>query len=82
MRIFSSFAIAAGLTLASMGPSGAAESPWCLKVVVDGLAVDRCDYRTFEKCNDERINEGNKSYCFRNPWFPGPTTRRQPASRN
>ena len=68
MRPIFIFAAVAGTALIGATPSLAANAapPWCLKAVSDGLAVDYCDYRTFEQCAQERFNYGNKSYCFNN----------------
>ena len=43
--------------------------PWCLRVVADDYSVDRCEYRTFEACSRDRVNEGAKSSCIPNPAF-------------
>jgi hypothetical protein len=56
------------LTAAATSPSSAqTASPWCLRVVASDYSVDLCEYRSFEACNQQRINEGNRSYCLRNP---------------
>ena len=41
--------------------------PWCLRVVAEDYSVDRCEYKTLEACNRERINEGPASFCVVNP---------------
>jgi hypothetical protein len=78
--LFSLMTAVAGITLIGAAPSNAAEAPWCLRFVTEGYSVDMCEYRTFEACNQQRINEGNKSSCFRNPaqYFPNPEDRKPP----
>ena len=61
-------AAALGLTIAGSLPVKAETAyPWCLRVVVRDYSVDRCEYRTFEACSRERVNEGAASCCVVNP---------------
>jgi hypothetical protein len=63
---------ALGLTLVGTSASKAqAQYPWCLRVVADDYSVDRCEYRSFEACSRDRVNEGAKSSCIPNPAFRG-----------
>ena len=67
MRLAIIIATAVGSLLVGTAPSNAAAAnPWCLKSVTDDVAVDLCDYRTFEQCARDRIIHGSMSFCFRN----------------
>ena len=81
--LFSLIAATMGMTLFGAGPSDAAEAPWCLRFVTAGYSVDMCEYRTFEACNQQRISEGNKSSCFRNPalLWPDPNEKKPPREK-
>ena len=52
MRSIFIIAAIAGTTLlgANPGLTAKAEPPWCLKQVSHELAVDLCNYQTFEQC--------------------------------
>ena len=73
-------AIAAPLLFGS-SPSQAAgtDFPWCLKAISSDLAVDYCDFRTFEACYKARFDYGGSSYCFHNPvlFFPDENEKKQ-----
>jgi Protein of unknown function (DUF3551) len=71
MRLIFFIAAIAGTTLISANSSLAAqkEPPWCLKLASSDLAVDLCNYQTFEQCAQERIINGNMSFCFHNPAY-------------
>lgn len=81
--MFSAIAAVVGLTFAGTVPSNAAQGPWCLRIVTGEQSVDMCEYRTFETCNQQRVNDGNRSHCFRNPavFFPGQSEQAPPKSR-
>jgi hypothetical protein len=65
--------IAAALTAAALlhvGPAAAVEGTWCLRASVGrGAVTERCDFRTFEACRDERSFWGSSAFCTQNPRY-------------
>jgi uncharacterized protein DUF3551 len=61
-------AIAAAVLLPA-STAVAYEGPWCLRGTVAKGVGERCDYRTFEACRDERSLYGGTASCTQNPGY-------------
>ena len=58
--------------------------PWCLTADIGaGAMVDRCYFRTYEQCAQERFVYGTTSFCIVNPehYFAAPESARRPGKR-
>jgi hypothetical protein len=61
-------AVAGAASLIAAPGAAQTAAPWCLKTDVGaGAMVDRCYYRTYEQCAQERFVWGTTSYCIVNP---------------
>ena len=45
------------------------EAPWCLKATVGRGVGERCHFRTFEACREERTLYGTTAFCSQNPRY-------------
>ena len=50
-------------------PAGAYEGPWCLRDSLGRSSAERCSFRTFEACRDERSLAGTTAFCSQNPRY-------------
>ena len=66
--------VCGALAAAALMPAARAqaypEGPWCLKASMGfGVVTERCEFRTFEACRDERGIWGASAFCVQNPRF-------------
>jgi hypothetical protein len=60
----------AAAALQQAGPASAqAEGLWCLRANVGRGVGERCHFRTFESCSNERILYGSTAFCSQNPRY-------------
>jgi hypothetical protein len=60
----------AAMTLLPMEPVQAQqEGPWCLQANIGRGVGERCHFRTFEACRDERTLHGTTAFCTQNPRY-------------
>ena len=60
----------ATMTLLPGEPARAQEEGlWCLKATVGRGVGERCHFRTFEACRDERSLYGSTAFCSQNPRY-------------
>ena len=60
----------AALTLLPGEPVWAQEEgPWCLRASIGRGVGERCHFRTFEACRDERSLYGSTAFCSQNPRY-------------
>ena len=46
------------------------DGPWCMKASIGrGTVTERCRFRTFEACSNERGLWGSAAFCVQNPRF-------------
>ena len=46
-----------------------AEGPWCLKYNTGRAVGERCSFRSFEACRNERTFWGSTAFCTQNPGY-------------
>jgi hypothetical protein len=88
MALAAGLAIAATFTIAA--PSKAQyEGPWCLQFSFGRSSAERCEFRSFEACAQERILMGSTAFCRQNsrylPYWQGrgygPAVAEQPVPK-
>ena len=45
------------------------EGLWCLRYSTGRGSAERCSFRTFEACRDERSLYGSTAFCSQNPGY-------------
>ena len=46
-----------------------AEGPWCLKYNTGRAVGERCSFRSFQACANERALWGSTAFCTQNPGY-------------
>ena len=74
MALAVGLAIAAAFTI-TIPAKAQYEGPWCLQFSFGRSSAERCEFRTFEACAQERILMGTTAFCRQNsrylPYWQG-----------
>ena len=63
------FGVLIAAALLPAAPAHAYEGLWCMKANMGRAVTERCHFRTFEACRDERSLWGSTAFCSQNPRY-------------